>query len=236
MMKYFRRFWLLYLVTALVFCAMAIGGNDVVSTIAEAIPLERRYVFVIDAGHGGEDGGAVSCSGVKESGINLDIALRVNDMLHLLGAETVMIRKADVSVHTSGNSIGARKASDLRERVRIVNSMENSILISIHQNYFTQSQYSGAQMFYNDQAGAMELAKSLQDSFLSTINRGSNRQSKKVDGIYLLENIQRPGILVECGFLSNPQEEALLRTGEYQKKICCVIATTLVRLDYQTND
>ena len=236
MMKYFRRFWLLYLVTALVFCAMAIGGNDVVSTIAEAIPLERRYVFVIDAGHGGEDGGAVSCSGVKESGINLDIALRLNDMLHLLGAETVMIRKADVSVHTSGNSIGARKASDLRERVRIVNSMENSILISIHQNYFTQSQYSGAQMFYNDQAGAMELAKSLQDSFLSTINRGSNRQSKKVDGIYLLENIQRPGILVECGFLSNPQEEALLRTGEYQKKICCVIATTLVRLDYQTND
>ena len=236
MMKYFRRFWLLYFVTALVFCAMAIGGNDVVSTIAEAIPLERRYVFVIDAGHGGEDGGAVSCSGVKESGINLDIALRLNDMLHLLGAETVMIRKADVSVHTSGNSIGARKASDLRERVRIVNSMENSILISIHQNYFTQSQYSGAQMFYNDQAGAMELAKSLQDSFLSTINRGSNRQSKKVDGIYLLENIQRPGILVECGFLSNPQEEALLRTGEYQKKICCVIATTLVRLDYQTND
>ena len=92
MMKYFRRFWLLYLVTALVFCAMAIGGNDVVSTIAEAIPLERRYVFVIDAGHGGEDGGAVSCSGVKESGINLDIALRLNDMLHLLGAETVMIR------------------------------------------------------------------------------------------------------------------------------------------------
>ena len=236
MMKYFRRFWLLYLVTALVFCAMAIGGNDVVSTIAEAIPLERRYVFVIDAGHGGEDGGAVSCSGVKESRINLDIALRLNDMLHLLGAETVMIRKADVSVHTSGNSIGARKASDLRERVRIVNSMENSILISIHQNYFTQSQYSGAQMFYNDQAGAMELAKSLQDSFLSTINRGSNRQSKEVDGIYLLENIQRPGILVECGFLSNPQEEALLRTGEYQKKICCVIATTLVRLDYQTND
>ena len=236
MMKYFRRFWLLYLVTALVFCAMAIGGNDVVSTIAEAIPLERRYVFVIDAGHGGEDGGAVSCSGVKESGINLDIALRLNDMLHLLGAETVMIRKADVSVHTSGNSIGARKASDLRERVRIVNSMENSILISIHQNYFTQSQYSGAQMFYNNQPGAMELAKSLQDSFLSTINRGSNRQSKKVDGIYLLENIQRPGILVECGFLSNPQEEALLRTGEYQKKICCVIATTLVRLDYQTND
>ena len=236
MMKYFRRFWLLYLVTALVFCAMAIGGNDVVSTIAEAIPLERRYVFVIDAGHGGEDGGAVSCSGVKESGINLDIALRLNDMLHLLGAETVMIRKADVSVYTSGNSIGARKASDLRERVRIVNSMENSILISIHQNYFTQSQYSGAQMFYNDQAGAMELAKSLQDSFLSTINRGSNRQSKEVDGIYLLENIQRPGILVECGFLSNPQEEALLRTGEYQKKICCVIATTLVRLDYQTND
>ena len=235
-MKYLKRFWFLYLITAIAFIALSLGGNEAVTTMAEAIPLERETVFVIDAGHGGEDGGAVSCTGVKESGINLDIALRLNDLLHLLGAETVMIRTEDVSVHTSGSTIGARKASDLRERVRIVEQIENSVLISIHQNYFNQSQYSGAQMFYNAQPGAMELSKALQNAFVTTINPGSNRQCKRVEGIYLLENIDRPGVLVECGFLSNPQEEAKLRTGEYQKKICCVIATTLLGLDWQTND
>ena len=91
-------------------------------------------------------------------------------------------------------------------------------------------------MFYNGQPGAAELAQTLQDAFIATINKGSNRQTKKVNGIFLLEEIQKPGVLVECGFLSNPQEEALLRTEEYQKKICCVIAASLVSLDWQTND
>ena len=235
-MKYLKRFWALYLLTAAIFLTVAWSGNRAVTTMTEALPLERQRIFILDAGHGGEDGGAVSCSGVKESGINLDITLKLNDLLHLLGVKTVMIRTSDVSVHTSGNTIGARKASDLRERVRIVNETDNGILISIHQNFFTKSQYSGAQMFYNGQQGAAELAQTLQDAFIATINKGSNRQTKKVDGIFLLEQIQRPGVLVECGFLSNPQEEALLRTEEYQKKICCVIAASLVSLDWQTND
>lgn len=235
-MNYIKRFWPLYMVTAVVFIAISLLGNDAVTTMAEALPIDREVVFIIDAGHGGEDGGAVSCTGAKESQINLNIALRLNDLLHLLGRETVMIRTEDVSVHTEGNSIGARKASDLRERVRIVNETENGVLVSIHQNFFTQSQYSGAQMFHNDEDGAEELARCLQETFVNTLNKGSNRQIKKVNGIYLMEHINKPGVLVECGFLSNAQEEAKLRSEDYQKKICCVIASCLVGLDWQTND
>ena len=93
-------------------------------------------------------------------------------------------------------------------------------------------------MFYNEVDFAKDLAQSLQEHFVSTINKGSNRQIKRVDGIYLMEHIDKPGVLVECGFLSNAQEEAKLRSEEYQKKICCVIASTLCAagLDWQTND
>ena len=166
-MKYLKRFWPLYLITAIIFIGISMIGDKAVTTMAEAMPLSREVVFVIDAGHGGEDGGAVSCTGVKESVINLQIALRLNDLLHLLGSETVMIRTDDVSIHTEGNTVGARKASDLRRRAQIVNETEHCVLVSIHQNIFTQAQYSGAQMFYNNMDGAMELAQKLQEEYQS---------------------------------------------------------------------
>jgi N-acetylmuramoyl-L-alanine amidase len=235
-MKYLKQFWPIYLAAAFIFVGISMLGSDAVTTIAEALPPDREVVFIIDAGHGGEDGGAVSCTGVKESIINLQIALRLDDLMHLLGRETKMIRTEDVSVHTSGATVAARKASDLRQRAKIVNETKNAILVSIHQNFFTQSQYCGAQMFYNSHDDAKQLAQQLQNSFVATLNPGSNRQIKAVDGIFLMEHIDRPGVLVECGFLSNPQEEARLRDDAYQKKIACVIASALVNLDYQTND
>lgn len=235
-MNYLKRFWPLYLVTALIFTGVSFYGNEAVTVMAESAPFDRSVVFVIDAGHGGEDGGAVSCQGHKESNINLQIALRLDDLLHFLGYETVMIRRSDVSVYTQGSTIAQRKTSDLKQRVRTVDETPGAVLISIHQNFFPQSQYSGAQMFYNQYEKAKEMAQKLQNAFVSTINAGSNRTEKSVSGIYLLEHIQAPGVLVECGFLSNPAEEAMLRTEDYQKKICCVIAATLSGLDWQTND
>ena len=99
--------------------------------------------------------------------------------------------------------------------------------MSIHQNNFSDSRYSGAQVFYADTSGSRELAEALQRSFVSTLNPGSRRQIKKGEGIYLMEKIFCPGVLIECGFLSNVREEALLRSPEYQKNLCCVIASTL---------
>lgn len=186
--------------------------------------LKDRICIIIDAGHGGVDGGAVSCTGAKESDINLEIALRLNDLLHLLGINTYMIRTEDISVYTSGHSIAAKKVSDLKERVRIINQTKNAIVVSIHQNNFNDARYSGAQVFYNsDQV----LARSLQNAFVQTLNPGSNRKAKKSDGVYLMQNITCPGYLIECGFLSNYSEEALLRDPAYQKKLCCVIGAVL---------
>ena len=233
-MKYLKRFWPLYLITAMIFTGLCMYGSEVVTAMAESLPIERRVTFVIDPGHGGEDGGAVSCTGHKESDINLQITLRLDDLLHFLGFDTVMIRSTDQSVHSGGNSIAQRKASDLKNRVRMVGEVPNAVLISIHQNFFPESKYAGAQMFYNSHPKAMEMAQMLQKAFVSTLNPGSNRKEKPVSGIYLLEHIAAPGVLVECGFLSNPGEEARLRTAEYQKKIACVIASTLSGLDWQT--
>lgn len=216
-----------YLLVVSIFISAAYLGSEVTSTLAERIPVEREHLIVIDPGHGGEDGGAISCTGKPESVYNLEIALGLRDLLHLLGYRTKMIRTEDVSVYTEGNTLAEKKISDLKQRVKLVNQEENAILVSIHQNMFSDSRYHGAQVFYGPEGEGKALAETLQRNFCQTINPGSSREIKKADGIYLMQHIDCTGVLVECGFLSNPEEEALLRTRAYQQKICCVIAGTL---------
>lgn len=227
MKKYLIKFWPLYLITMAGMIFIATASSHMVTTMAENRPILREKVIVIDAGHGGEDGGATSCSGVLESRINLEISIKLDALLHFLGYETKMVRTSDVSVYTEGNSIAAKKASDLKNRVKLVNETEDALLISIHQNIFADSRYSGAQVFYNTVEGSKELAQALQTAFVASINPESNRKIKPANDVYLMEHIKSPGVLVECGFLSCPEEEAKLRTGEYQQKICCVIVSTV---------
>lgn len=226
-MKKWKKNTLLPVYCVVLTCFLLIGlwSSKVITTLSENMPIEDRKVIVVDAGHGGVDGGAVSCVGLPESNYNLAIAIRLNDLLHLLGIETVMIRSTDCSIYTSGETIAAKKVSDLRERVRIVNSTKRGFLVSIHQNYYSDSRYSGGQVFYPKNGDGVTVAKMLQEKMRDTINPGSNRQAKQAKGVYLMEHIQRPGILIECGFLSNPVEEAKLRSPLYQKKLCAVIAS-----------
>lgn len=222
-----------YILIVCIFLSATYLCSEATSTIADLIPVEREHTIVIDAGHGGEDGGAASCTGRSESAYNLEIALKLNDLMHLLGYDTVMIRDTDISVYTEGETIARKKVSDLKERVRIVRETENAILISIHQNTFSDSRYSGAQVFYAPAGESEALAKQIQLSFSQTLNPGSTRQCKPAEGVYLMRNIDCTGVLVECGFLSNPTEEARLRSDEYQKKLCCVIAANVgVFLDH----
>ncbi len=214
----------------LVICAVLLAaqwGSRAVTVIAENTPLKRKHCFVIDAGHGGVDGGATSCTGRLESTYNLEIALRLKDLLCLLGFDTKMIRTEDISVYTKGDTIAQKKISDLKERVRIVNETENAVLLSIHQNNFSDSRYHGAQIFFAGSDKSKVLAQELQTSFAESINPGNRRQCKKGKGIYLMERITCPGVLIECGFLSNPEEEAKLRNPMYQKQLCGVIASTV---------
>ncbi len=216
-----------YSLILIAFLLMALLGIRAVDAMAVSSPISGRKTVVIDAGHGAPDGGATSCTGVLESQYNLEIALRLNDLMHFLGVKTVMIRETDSSIYTEGETIAEKKVSDLKERVRIVNDTDNVLLISIHQNNFPDSKYSGAQVFYSPTDGSRELAERLQSALIQTVNPTSHRQIKKADGIYLMQHIKKPGVLVECGFLSNPQEAYFLGNAQYQQKICSVIACTV---------
>lgn len=228
-MKLARKLAPAYVLVILTFLVTGIIGDKVVAVLAQSTPITRSNVFVIDAGHGGIDGGATSCTGVLESQLNLEIALQLNDLMRLLGHETIMIRTSDKSVYTSGSTIAAQKVSDLKQRVKIVNSMDHGVLISIHQNTFPDGRYNGAQVFHARDDKSREVAAYLQSALVSHLNPGSQRKSKRADGIYLMEHITQPGVLIECGFLSNAEEEAKIRSKEYQQKLCVVIAATLSR-------
>ena len=225
-----KRYWKEIIGYTLLFAAfifIPLAGNRAVYVLSQN--REPDTTIVIDAGHGGVDGGAVSCAGAYESHINLEIALKLNDFMHLMGIRTIMIRNADISVYTEGTTIATKKVSDIRERVRVVNTTPNALLLSIHQNMFSDPKYRGAQVFYNGESDSKLLAENLQAAFRQNVDPVNKRQIKKATGIYLMEHINCNGILIECGFLSNPQEEQNLRSSEYQKKLCAVIAATVAQ-------
>ena len=216
-----------YLLVVIVFLSIAHMGSNTITTLHQQRAVEREHRIVIDAGHGGIDGGATSCTGVLESHINLEIALRLEDVFHLLGYDTVMIRRTDESIYTQGNTIASQKVSDLKERVRIANETPGAILISLHQNTFSDSRYKGAQVFYSGNDKSRSIAQSMQQNLIQILNPGSQRKAKSAQGVYLMEHITCPGVLIECGFLTNQEEEALLRSKDYQIKLCAVIAATI---------
>lgn len=214
-----------FLLIGILLIAVMAADRMIIQTNADSSVL--RNCLIIDAGHGGEDGGAVSCTGVYESVINLQIALKLHDLLALLGYDTMLTRTDDGDLHQNGATIAQRKASDLRHRVQIISVAKAPILISIHQNYFADSRYSGAQVFYASTHGSETLAQILQNALSTGMPSASRRLATKSKGVFLMENIQCTGVLIECGFLSNKQEEALLRDHTYQNKICCIIAAGL---------
>ena len=223
--------WRTYGLICLLLCAAAIvsalGLSKAGSAVYTALTYEPPVTVVIDAGHGGEDGGAVSVTGVHESQLNLEIALRLNDLLHLLGVRTAMIRTEDVSVYTEGDTIAQKKVSDIRHRVAMVEQTPNALLVSIHQNQFSEAKYRGAQVFYAKTDGSQALAEQLQAQLAAQVDPNNHRACKQAKDIYLMEHISCTAVLVECGFLSNSAEEALLRDAAYQKKLAAAVACTI---------
>ena len=197
------------------------GNNDQVITASA----ETQPIIVIDAGHGGEDGGA-SANGVLEKDINLAIALKLRDMLKASGFEVVMTRESDVSIYdSSASTVHEKKVSDMQNRVSMINSSDKNILISIHQNKFEQSQYSGAQIFYSDNLPeSAKLAEKIRLSVTGLL-QPDNKRELKTDGdsIYILKNAQVPAVIVECGFLSNVEEAKKLSDEKYQTEMAFAI-------------
>ena len=187
-------------------------------------------VYVLDAGHGGEDGGALSAAGDKESDVNLAVTLRLDALLRLLGKETVLTRDADVSIYTDGaHTLRQKKVSDLRNRVALVNAIPNAVLISVHQNSLPGvPSVRGAQAFYNTVEPSGQLAQSVQAALNQSINTGEKSEKQIDKTIYLMKNVTCPAVLVECGFLSNADEAARLQTPEHQKKLAAAIAAGIL--------
>lgn len=182
--------------------------------------------IILDAGHGGIDSGCVSINGVEEKDINLNIMLKLRDMLEVSGYEVVVTRDSDRSIHDAGiQGLGQQKLSDMKNRLQIINSYDNGIFISVHQNQFTDSHYSGAQMFYPESDGMSEqFANILQSKFVEYLQPDNGRETKPIgDEIYLLYNASCPRVMAECGFLSNPDEAALLESEEYRAKVAFVL-------------
>lgn len=190
------------------------------------IPSASAYIPVIDPGHGGEDGGAVAGNGVVESSLNLEVSAKIKLLFCLLGVEPVMVRETDISLHSEGaKTLREKKVSDLKNRVALVNSIDNAFLISIHQNSFPDGRYSGAHVFYSCEE-SKPLAELLQKRIKDIIDPNNRREAKKVpSSVYLMKHVSCPAILVECGFLTNPRELSLLQDPKYQTKLSSVIVS-----------
>lgn len=219
----FKFVWVLILLLSMSFISKS-------ATVAYSLPI-RSAVVVIDAGHGGWDPGASGVRGITEEEINLKIALKLRRLVEQGGGTAIMIREDDSGLYTEGgNGRETRKSEDLRNRHALINSCGADIMVSIHLNSFPQSQYYGAQIFYqeNDEK-SRKLAESIQDEVIKVLDRGNNRKVKATNSLYILKNNNMPGALIECGFLSNHEEERLLSDDHYQEKVAWSIFVGIVR-------
>ena len=195
------------------------------------MPITQKTV-IVDAGHGGDDGGAIGIDGTVEKDINLDIALKLEKILKFYGFNVIMTRTQDVMTCDDGlDSLRKRKISDIHNRFELMRKNPDAIFISVHQNKFEDSSQHGTQVFYsgNDER-SKELAEAIQISVTLTLQRKNDRVVKKSgSGIYLLYHAKIPAVLVECGFISNSDEVKKLKDESYRMKLAILIADGLLK-------
>ncbi|MDE6132068.1 MAG: N-acetylmuramoyl-L-alanine amidase [Oscillospiraceae bacterium] len=207
-----------------VICYAAVKIDTAVTV--DSIVASETPIIVLDAGHGGMDGGCSTADGKTEKGINLNILLSVRDMGRLFGYDVDVTRDKDVSIHDKGvTGIRNQKVSDMENRLELFNKYPNAVCISIHQNTFSDPIYSGAQMFYSDKNPASEqLAGVMQRKFVDNLQPNNQRETKLCGSeLYLCYYCNNPAVMVECGFLSNPDEAAKLTDKSYQQKIAFTV-------------
>lgn len=228
----FKKWTALYLLTLLalfgIFAAILWQGSAV--SASKNVPMERGtdFILVLDPGHGGMDGGAVSADGTVEAQINLAVGLRMEEIARLLGVETVMTRREDIDLSDKeAGTVRQQKASDLKNRVTQANSISGGVLVSLHQNSLPQvPSVHGAQVFYAETEGSQALAETIQAALNETVNDRAKEVKAAGSGVYLLKNAKIPAVLVECGFLSNPDETALLNTETHQTRLALTILSS----------
>lgn len=211
----YRHILLLLLVCAFFAAAGSGAGERWAAVFSEDA---KKTVIVLDAGHGGVDPGKVGTAGTLEKDINLAVAAELKVLLEDSGMTVIMTRETDDGLYAADSS--DKKREDMKNRVKVIAEAEPALAVSIHQNSFTSADCKGAQVFYyKDSETGRVLAETLQDSFLEVLSDGNTRQAKPNGEYYLLRKAPCTIVIAECGFLSNPEEETLLTTAEYRKKV-----------------
>lgn len=220
-----------YLFVTLFTIIVGIAGGNLIVNLFSAVDVSIKNLkyktVIIDAGHGGPDGGTSAEDGTLEKELNLQIAKKLNDILMSMGIETVMIRTDDVSIHDdTAETIREKKISDIKNRLSILNNTDNAIYVSIHQNHFSQEKYSGTQVFYSkNNPDSRNLADYIRQSVITVLQPENSREIKQSGSdIYLLYHAENPAVMVECGFLSNAEEAGKLKDDKYQSKLALLIA------------
>lgn len=207
------------------FVVLAICARITERALPTAAAASTKPVIVLDAGHGGLDSGAVGATGVLEKDVNLSIVLALRDMFEMSGFEVVLTRDEDISIYDPGvEGIRNQKLNDMDNRLAIIQKYPDSIFLCIHQNNFTDPKYFGGQMFYNNNNPQNRtLAQIMQNKF-AQLQPGNGREIKLTgEELFLLKSNKNPSLMIECGFLSNPEEEQKLSTWEYQQKVAFTI-------------
>lgn len=222
---------ILLMVTGLILGASlirrSIAEHDALQTMSREIYSGSiRPHIVLDPGHGGMDGGAIGCDGSVEKEINLEISLLLRDLLGTFGYDVTMIRMDDTDLGGGSGTVREQKKADLAARLEIMEQDPGAAVLMIHQNQFTQSKYHGAQMFYGlKDTSSKLLAENLRGSIIDLVQPDNTREIKPAtDDVWLLMQCTNPIVLVECGFLSNPEECALLQDSAYQQQMAFAIA------------
>ena len=198
--------------------ATNINTSKTVATMAT--PVSSKTI-IVDAGHGGEDGGAVSNNGVSEAEINLKIALKLQQLLEQSGSNVVLTRSENNAIYdVDKKTLREKKNSDIRNRVKIGNGSSADIFVSIHLNKIPQEQYYGWQTFFKDgNEDGKRLATCIQNNLNETMQKENKRTPLKINNVYIIKHVEIPTVIVECGFLSNSEEEKQLQQEEYQTKL-----------------
>lgn len=213
----------------------SVNTEQTIETVS--LPVTNKVV-VIDAGHGSPDEGAESANGVTEAQTNLKIALKVQNLLEQAGCTVILTRSDENAIYdVDSKTLRQKKNSDIKNRVKIGNESSADIFVSIHLNKIPQSQYYGWQTFYkqgNEQG--KNLATCIQNSLNEAIQKENKRVPLKIDNIYIIKNVEIPTSIIECGFLSNPEEEKLLLQDDYQNKLAWGIYTGIINYFYENEN
>ena len=213
----------------------SVNTEQTIETVS--LPVTNKVV-VIDAGHGSPDEGAESANGVTEAQTNLKIALKVQNLLEQAGCTVILTRSDENAIYdVNSKTLRQKKNSDIKNRVKIGNESSADIFVSIHLNKIPQSQYYGWQTFYkqgNEQG--KNLATCIQNSLNEAIQKENKRVPLKIDNIYIIKNVEIPTSIIECGFLSNPEEEKLLLQDDYQNKLAWGIYTGIINYFYENEN